>query len=159
MKTTAVTNTNTNTSTTLPTNTSTTVNTPSGGKGGRGKGGSTTSRTTQTPPEAGSLAALEAAYNKLNTELKNTVVSDARLAEINAEKAALEEQIKQLKIRNGLLVEKKEEPKQVKPEAKEGSIAYVQKQISDKSALLKMEVVGSDEWKALSKEIADLTDK
>lgn len=159
MKTTAVTNTNTNTSTTLPTNTSTTVNTPSGGgKGGRGKGGSTP-RTTQTPPEAGSLAALEAAYNKLNTELKNTVVSDARLAEINAEKAALEEQIKQLKIRNGLLVEKKEEPKQVKPEAKEGSLAYVQKQISDKSALLKMEVVGSDEWKALSKEIADLTDQ
>ena len=159
MKTTAVTNTNTNTSTTLPTNTSTTVNTPSGGgKGGRGKGGSTP-RTTQTPPEAGSLAALEAAYNKLNTELKNTVVSDARLAEINAEKAALEEQIKQLKIRNGLLAEKKEEPKQVKPEAKEGSLAYVQKQISDKSALLKMEVVGSDEWKALSKEIADLTDQ
>lgn len=157
MKTTAVTNTNTNTSTTLPTNTSTTVNTPSGGgKGGRGN---TTTRTTQTPPEAGSLAALEAAYNKLNTELKNTVVSDARLAEINAEKAALEEQIKQLKIRNGLLVEKKEEPKQVKPEAKEGSLAYVQKQISDKSALLKMEVVGSDEWKALSKEIADLTDQ
>ena len=160
MKTTAVTNTNTNTSTTLPTNTSTTVNTPSGGgKGGRGKGGSTTSRTTQTPPEAGSLAALEAAYNKLNTELKNTVVSDARLAEINAEKAALEEQIKQLKIRNGLLVEKKEEPKEVKPQAKEGSLAYVQKQISDKSALLKMEVVGSDEWKVLSREIADLTDQ
>ena len=157
MKTTAVTNTNTTSTTTLPTNTSTTVNTPSsGGKSGRG---TTTSRTTQTPPEAGSLAALEAAYNKLNTELKNTVVSDARLAEINAEKAALEEQIKQLKIRNGLLVEKKEEPKEVKPQAKEGSLAYVQKQISDKTALLKMEVVGSDEWKALSREIADLTDQ
>lgn len=158
IKTTAVTNTNTTSTTTLPTNTSTTVNTPSvsGGKGGRG---TTTSRTTQTPPEAGSLAALEAAYNKLNTELKNTVVSDARLAEINAEKAALEEQIKQLKIRNGLLVEKKEEPKEVKPQAKEGSLAYVQKQISDKTALLKMEVVGSDEWKVLSREIADLTDQ
>lgn len=157
IKTTAVTNTNTTSTTTLPTNTSTTVNTPSsGGKSGRG---TTASRITQTPPEAGSLAALEAAYNKLNTELKNTVVSDARLAEINAEKAALEEQIKQLKIRNGLLVEKKEEPKEVKPQAKEGSLAYVQKQISDKTALLKMEVVGSDEWKALSREIADLTDQ
>ena len=131
MKTTAVTNTNTTTSTTLPTNTSTTVTTPSSGSG-RAKGGSTSSRTTQTPPEAGSLAALEAAYNKLNTELKNTVVSDERLSEINKEKAALEEQIKQLKIRNGLLVEKKVEPKEVKPQAKEGSIAYVQKQISDK---------------------------
>lgn len=159
MKTTAVTNTNTTTSTTLPTNTST--NTPSvgSGKGGGRRGTTNTTKTTQTPPEEGSIAALEQAYRKLDDELKNTVVSDARLAEITAEKAALEEQIKQLKIRNGLLVEKKEEPKQVKPEAKEGSIAYVQKQISDKQAALKLEVVGSDEWKQLSKEIADLTDQ
>jgi hypothetical protein len=35
----------------------------------------------------------------------------------------------------------------------------VQKQISEKQTALKMEVVGSDEWKALSKEIADLTDQ
>jgi hypothetical protein len=32
---------------------------------------------------------LEAAYNALNNELKNTVVSDERLAEINKEKEAL----------------------------------------------------------------------
>lgn len=143
----------------LPTNTHTSTSTPSVGGGGGRRGTTNTTRTTQTPPEVGSIAALEAAYRKLDDELKNTVVSDARLAEINAEKAALEEQIKQLKIRNGLLVEKKEEPKQVKPEAKEGSIAYVQKQISDKQAALKMEIVGSDEWKQLSKEIADLTDQ
>ena len=149
------------TSTELPTNTHTSTSTPSvgGSRRGGGRGTTNTTRTTQTPPEVGSIAALEQAYRKLDDELKNTVVSDARLAEINAEKAALEEQIKQLKIRNGLLVEKKEEPKQVKPEAKEGSIAYVQKQISDKQAALKMEVVGSDEWKQLSKEIADLTDQ
>ncbi|WP_278701939.1 hypothetical protein [Phocaeicola sartorii] len=116
----------------LPTNTHTSTSTPSVGGSRRGGGTTNTTRTTQTPPEVGSIAALEAAYRKLDDELKNTVVSDARLAEINAEKAALEEQIKQLKIRNGLLVEKKEESKQVKPEAKEGSIAYVQKQISDK---------------------------
>ena len=149
------------TSTELPTNTHTSTSTPSVGGGSRRGGGSrgttNTTRTTQTPPEVGSIAALEAAYRKLDDELKNTVVSDARLAEINAEKAALEEQIKQLKIRNGLLVEKKEEPKQVKPEAKEGSIGYVQKQISDKQAALKLEVVGSDEWKQLSKDIAELT--
>lgn len=145
----------------LPTNTHTSTSTPSvgGSRRGGGRGTTNTTRTTQTPPEVGSIAALEQAYRKLDDELKNTVVSDARLAEINAEKAALEEQIKQLKIRNGLLVEKKEEPKQVKPEAKEGSIAYVQKQISEKQTALKMEVVGSDEWKALSKEIADLTNK
>lgn len=149
------------TSTELPTNTHTSTSTPSVGGGGSRRGGgrgtTNTTRTTQTPPEVGSIAALETAYRKLDDELKNTVVSDARLAEINAEKAALEEQIKQLKIRNGLLVEKKEEPKQVKPEAKEGSIAYVQKQISDKQAALKLEVVGSDEWKQLSKDIAELT--
>lgn len=143
----------------LPTNTHTSTSTPSvgGGKGGGRRGTTSHTRPTQTPPEVGSIAALEQAYRKLDDELKNTVVSDARLAEINAEKAALEEQIKQLKIRNGLLVEKKEEPKQVKPEAKEGSIAYVQKQISDKQAALKLEVVGSDEWKQLSKDIAELT--
>lgn len=143
----------------LPTNTHTSTSTPSvgGSRRGGGRGTTNTTRTTQTPPEVGSIAALEQAYRKLDDELKNTVVSDARLAEINAEKAALEEQIKQLKIRNGLLVEKKEEPKQVKPEAKEGSIAYVQKQISDKQAALKLEVVGSDEWKQLSKDIAELT--
>lgn len=153
MKTTAVTNTDNSSTTDLPTNTTTTVTTPTNRKN---KAASTVTAPTY---EANSLAALEAAYNSLNNELKNTVVSDERLAEINAEKAALEEQIKQLKIRNGLLVEKKEEPKQVKPEAKEGSIAYVQKQISDKQAALKLEVVGSEEWKQLSKEIADLTDQ
>lgn len=147
------------TTTELPTNTHTSTNTPSVVGGGSRRGTTNTTKTTQTPPEVGSIAALEQAYRKLDDELKNTVVSDARLAEINAEKAALEEQIKQLKIRNGLLVEKKEEPKQVKPEAKEGSIAYVQKQISDKQAAIKLEVVGSEEWKQLSKEIADLTDQ
>lgn len=150
------------TTTELPTNTHTSTSTPSVGGGGRGggrRGTTNTTRTTQTPPEVGSIAALEAAYRKLDDELKNTVVSDARLAEINAEKAALEEQIKQLKIRNGLLVEKKEEPKQVKPEAKEGSIGYVQKQISDKQAALKLEVVGSDDWNKLNAELNELTSK
>ena len=158
MKTTAVTNTNTSTNTDLPTNTSTGTGKGSG-KGGGKSGKANTTKTTQTPPEVGSLAALEQAYRKLDDELKNTVVSDERLAEIKAEKSALEEQIKQLKIRNGLLVEKKEEPKEVKPQAKEGSLAYVQKQISDKQSALKLEVVGSDEWKQLSKEIADLADQ
>ena len=158
MKTTAVSNTNTTTSTDLPTNTSTGTGKGSG-KGGGKSGKANTTKTTQTPPEVGSLAALEQAYRKLDDELKNTVVSDERLAEIKAEKSALEEQIKQLKIRNGLLVEKKEEPKEVKPQAKEGSLAYVQKQISDKQSALKLEVVGSEEWKQLSKEIADLADQ
>ncbi len=145
-------NTNTNTTTTLPTNTVTTTKTPKVGGGGKG----TTSKSTQTPPEAGSVAALEAAYNALNNELKNTVVSDERLAEINKEKEALQEQIKQIKIRNGLLVEKVETPKEVKPEAKEGSLGYVQNQLSAKQNQLKLEVVGSEAFNNLQKEIADL---
>lgn len=157
IKTTGVSTNPSQTSPELPTNTSTATGT---GKGGSGRSkGTTTTKATQTPPEVGSLAALEQAYRKLDDELKNTVVSDERLAEIKAEKSALEEQIKQLKIRNGLLVEKKEEPKEVKPQAKEGSLAYVQKQISDKQAAIKLEVVGSEEWKQLSKEIAELTDQ
>lgn len=144
--------------TNAPTNTVTPTNVPSvgGGKGGGRRGGTTTTRTTQTPPEAGSLAALEAAYNSLNNELKNTVVSDARLAEIQKEKEALEEQIKQLKIRNGLLVEKPQVKKEEKPQAKEGSLGYVQNQLSAKQNQLKLEVVGSEEFTNLQKEIADL---
>ncbi len=113
-----------NTATELPTDTHTDTTVPTVKGSGRAgsKGGSTTKAPTY---EANSLAALESAYQSLNNELKNTVVSDERLAEINREKAALEEQIKQLKIRNGLLVEKEEKPKEVKPEAKEGSLAYV----------------------------------
>lgn len=155
MKATTVKSSTSTTNTTSPTNTSTSTTVPSVG-GSSKKGGSSANRTTQTPPEAGSLAALEAAYNSLNNELKNTVVSDERLAEINAEKAALEEQIKQLKIRNGLLVEKKEAPKEVKPQAKEGSLGYVQNQLSAKQNQLKLEVVGSEEFTNLQKEIADL---
>ena len=158
MKATTVKSTSTSPSANAPTNTSTTTTVPSigGGKGGGRKGGSSATRTTQTPPEAGSLAALEAAYNSLNNELKNTVVSDARLAEIQKEKAALEEQIKQLKIRNGLLVEKPEVKKEEKPQAKEGSLGYVQNQLSAKQAALKLEVVGSEQFTNLQKEIAEL---
>lgn len=147
----------TSSETTTTTTSTPTITTPKGGKTTKVK----TSTTKPTIPtfEVGSLASLESAYRKLDDELKNTVVSDARLQEILSEKAALDEQIKQLKIRNGLLVEKVETPKEVKPQAKEGSIGYVQKQLSDKQAALKMEVVGSDDWKVLSKEIKELTDK
>lgn len=48
---------------------------------------------------------------------------------------------------------------EVKPQAKVGSQTYIEQQLSEKQTALKMEVVGSDEWKALSKEIADLTDQ
>lgn len=147
----------TTTSTETTTTNTPTITTPKGGK--TPKVNTTANKPTTPSFEVGSLASLESAYRKLDDELKNTVVSDARLQEILSEKAALDEQIKQLKIRNGLLVEKVETPKEVKPQAKEGSQAYVQKQLSDKQAALKMEVVGSDDWKALSKEIKELTDK
>ena len=62
----------------------------------------TTNTPTQPSYEAGSIADLEAQYRKLNDELKNTNVSDDRLRQIKAEMAALQDQIKALKIRNGL---------------------------------------------------------
>lgn len=106
---------------------------------------------TDNSKEVGSIAALEAQYSKLNEELKNTPVSDERLKEILAEKAALEEEINQLKIRNGLA--------DSKPQAKEGSIEFVQNKIAEQEAKLKLEVVGTDEYKRIAQEIADLKDQ
>lgn len=40
-----------------------------------------------------------------------------------------------------------------------GSSAWIDKELSDKQAQLKLAVVGSDEWKQISKEIADLKDQ
>ena len=51
------------------------------------------------------------------------------------------------------------EVKPEKPKAKEGSLADIQKQLQDKQAALKLEVYGTDEYKKLKQEIADLTDK
>ncbi|MCH5234947.1 MAG: hypothetical protein J1E16_06605 [Muribaculaceae bacterium] len=45
------------------------------------------------------------------------------------------------------------------PNIKEGSLAYVQKQISDKKAKLELEVVGSDEYNRIAQEIANLEDE
>lgn len=50
---------------------------------------STTDRPTAPAYEAGSIADLEAQYKKLDDEQKNTDVSDERLQQILAEKAAL----------------------------------------------------------------------
>ena len=48
-----------------------------------------TNRPSAPSYEAGSIADLEAQYKKLEEELKNTNVSDDRLQQIEAEKAAL----------------------------------------------------------------------
>lgn len=82
------------------------TNVKGGGKSGKGGSGRTTTKKPQKSNEpkfdAGSIKALEAEVTKLNEELNNTVVSDERLNQILSEKAALEEQINALKIRNGL---------------------------------------------------------
>lgn len=69
---------------------------------------SSTDRPTAPAYEAGSIADLEAQYKKLDEELKNTDVSDERLQQILAEKAALLQEIETLKIRNGLMQPKAE---------------------------------------------------
>lgn len=82
--------------------------TGSKGKGGKGKTATTKVEKVKVEPEEGSIKALQDKVAALNKELTETNVSDERLKEINAEKAALEEQIKTLQIRNGLI---KETPK------------------------------------------------
>ena len=89
-------------------NPSTDTNTPSGGK-------PNPNRPSAPTYEAGSIADLEAQYKRLEDELKNTNVSPERLNQILAEKQALQQQIEQLKIRNGLMEAKApESPEQQK---------------------------------------------
>ena len=55
----------------------------------------------------------------------------------------------------------KEDKKEVKwdDEYKEGSLAYVQQQLSEKQAAIKLEIVGTEEYNQLAQEIAYLTDQ
>lgn len=82
------------------------------GSGNHSGGSGNTDRHSAPSYEAGSIADLEAQYKKLEEELKNTNVSDDRLQQIEAEKAALLQQIEALKIRNGLM----KAPAEVSPE-------------------------------------------
>lgn len=89
---------------------------PNSGKGGKTSNNSSNSTTQKAAAEIGSITELTQRLNKLNEELNNSNVSDERLKEIISEKTALEEQIKQLKIRNGLEKETvKKEEKQINP--------------------------------------------
>lgn len=94
------------------------VSTGGSGTGrGKGKGRTTTPKVekVKVEPEEGSIKALQDKLSELNKELSETVVSDERLKEINAEKAALEEQIKTLQTRNGLIKETPKVEKVVNP--------------------------------------------
>ena len=110
-------------------------------------------------PQMGSLKYLEERLRKLNDELQNTVVSDERLKQIQAEKKVLQEQIDLVKKRNGL--EHKTIKKQPKEKAKSeaGSLQDIEEKISSKQALLKMKVVGSDDYNHLLQEIQKLQDQ
>lgn len=94
-----------------------TTTTPSLGGGSKGKGKTTTTKVEKVKVEAeeGSIKALQDKLSALNKELNETNVSDERLQVINAEKSALEEQIKQLQLRNGLLKETPKAEKVVNP--------------------------------------------
>lgn len=98
-------------------NNRTSTNAPTFSSTGTNKGTSKkeVTKTEKVKPEEGSIKSLTDKVTELNNELNNTNVSDARLKEILEEKAAIEEQIKQLKIRNGL---SKEETKPTELEAK-----------------------------------------
>lgn len=102
--------------------------------------GNNTPSTKPTLPsyESGSLADLEAQYKRLEDELKNTNVSPERLQMILQERTALQQQIKELKIRNGLLEpEATPSPEQLKRNAYREAKAQVS-QVEDD---LKMGVI------------------
>ena len=93
------------------------VSTGGSGSKGKGKGKTTTPKVekVKVEPEEGSIKALQDKVSALNKELSETKVTDERLKEINAEKAALEEQIKALQLRNGLIKETPKPEKVVNP--------------------------------------------
>lgn len=93
------------------------VSTGGSGSKGKGKGRTTTPKVekVKAEPEEGSIKALQDMVSALNKELSETNVSDERLKQINQEKAALEEQIKQLQLRNGLIKETPKPEKVVNP--------------------------------------------
>lgn len=96
------------------------VSTGGSGSKGKGKGRTTTPKTprvekVKVEPEEGSIKSLQDKVSALNKELSETNVSDERLKQINEEKAALEEQIKTLQLRNGLIKETPKPEKVVNP--------------------------------------------
>ena len=121
-------NINTNVGGNAPAQSPTIENTMSGGTGGsvgtggsgskgKGKGKTTTAKVekVKVEPEEGSIKSLQDKVSALNKELSETNVTDERLQQINAEKTALEEQIKQLQLRNGLIKETPKPEKVVNP--------------------------------------------
>jgi len=130
-----------------------------GGKGGKsGKGGKktttpkTTTKTDKPTAEEGSIKALSNKLAKLNDELNNTKVSDERLKEILAEKSAIEEQIKALKIRNGLL-EEKNEKKPTELETKRKTFNDANSQLNQTKADFKNGLIDADTAKQQIEEV------
>lgn len=130
------------------------------GSGGRSSNATPSSNVTDQSKkieyEANSIADLENKVKSLNDKLNNTNVSDDRLKQILAEKKGYEEQIETLKIRNGF----KEPPKvEVEPVIDPNSLTGINKQLSEKQAQIELEVVGTEQYNKLAKDIAELTGK
>ena len=125
----------------------------SGGTGSKGKGGKGKTATTKVKvePEEGSIKALQDKVAALNKELTETNVSDERLQQINAEKAALEEQIKALQTRNGL--------SNKKPDVDEGSIKALQDRVSELNKELNETSVSDDRLKEINAEKSALEEQ
>lgn len=136
---------------------STSSPTPEIGGSSSSKSGKKSAVKEQVEAEAGSIKALQKQVQALNDELNNTNVSDERLKQILEEKSALEEQIKVLQERAGLIKPEKVPEVKVEPELPEGSLAKIEKELSEKEAQLKMTAVGSEEYYKLADSIAKLT--
>ena len=135
-----------------------TSNGPKSGKSDNSKKSGTKTETKKEIkiPDVGSIAYLEKKLRSINDELNNTNVSGDKLQQLLLEKKAIEEQIDTLKIRNGL----KEAPQvKIEPVLQEGSLAWINKELSTKQSELQLEVVGSEKYKELTKQISELTGK
>lgn len=101
--------------------------------------------------EVGSIADLQNKLKGINEQLTNKRLDESIVKGLISEKSLIEEQIKQLQIRNGLL--------QVKEDAPDGSLAKVQNQISEVQTKLKFSIEGSDEFNRYKDELKTLKDK
>ena len=131
------------TTTNTPTATSTpTVNKPTKATGGKTKA---IKQTVKVEADKGSIKELENRLSKLNEELNTKNVSTERVEQIKKEKAALEDQIKKLKERNGLLDN---------PEI--GSIKELENRLSKINDELNNKNVSTDRLSELSQERTEL---
>ena len=100
-------------------------------------------------------AELEGSLNEKTINGISNIISDLQ-DRLNIEELTIEQRIEILR---EIEVKTEMKDKMENPNLKEGSISWINQQINKKQAEIEIEIVGSDKWKQLSQEIADLENK